>query len=186
MTAGTKLMSADELLQLPDDGTRYELVDGELITMSPSSRRHGMIAGRIAGHLSGYVRPRRLGEVLVADAGFVLRRGPDTVRCPDVSFVQQGRSIEDAFVSGAPDLAVEVISSSDTYTEVDAKVRDYLRAGARMVVVIDPRKQTAAVHTPTTNTLLSDDDTLDGGEVVPGWRLPLRELFELSSDLGGI
>src|SRR5216110_3175444 len=111
---------------MPDDGMRHELVEGELRTMSPSFGRHSMIAGRIAVHLGAYVRAARLGEILVAEGGYVLRRSPDTLRCPDISFVAKGREIGDAFVEGAPDLAFEVISSSDTYTEVESKVLDYL------------------------------------------------------------
>jgi Uma2 family endonuclease len=178
MTADVKLMTAEELAAMPDDGNRYELVNGELIAMAPSFARHGMIAGAIAVSLGHHVKTNRLGAVLVADAGFVLTRGPDTVRAPDAAFVRKGRAIEDAFLSGAPDLAVEVLSSGDRAKQVQAKVGDYLRAGARMVIVIDPRTETAVVHTAASTTRLSIDDTLDGGDVVPGWRLPLRELFE--------
>jgi Uma2 family endonuclease len=177
MTVTAKLMTAEELAEMPEDGNRYELVDGELIAVAPSFARHGRIAGRVVVSLGSHVESRGLGAVLVADAGFVLRRGPDTVRAPDAAFVRKGRAIEDAFLQGAPDLAVEVVSSSDRYSEVDAKVREYLRAGCRMVVVIDPRNETATVHTPSAATLLSIDDTIDGADVVPGWRLPLRGLF---------
>src|SRR5260221_6633394 len=166
MTADVKLMTAEELLALPDDGTRHELVEGELRTMSPSFGRHSMIAGRVAVDLGAYVRAARLGEILVAEGGYVLSRSPDTLRCPDVSFVARGRELGDSFVSGAPDLAVEVISSGDTYSEVDSKVRDYLRAGCSMVVVVDPPERSATVHTARNITRLSVDDTLDGGDVV--------------------
>jgi Uma2 family endonuclease len=179
MTADVKLMTAEELAAMPGDGNRYELVDGELIAMAPSFALHGMIAGEILGSLWQHVKRNGLGRVLAADAGYVLKRGPDTVRAPDAAFVRKGRSIEDAFLNGAPDLAVEVISSSDRYSDVEAKVREYLRAGSEMVIVVDPKKQTATVHTPAGTRLLSMDDTLDGGDVVPGWRLPLRELFEV-------
>lgn len=177
MTLDVKLMTAEELVRLPEDGNRYELVAGELVTMSPSFGRHSMIAGRIAAHLGHYVRSHGLGEVLVADGGYLLRRSPDTLRCPDVSFVAKGRLIEDAFVSGAPDLAVEVISSSDTYSEIESKVRDYLNAGCSMVAVVDPRKSSVSVHTVNNVTYLATGDTLDGGDLVPGWKLPLSEIF---------
>src|SRR4051794_26584724 len=111
MTVDARLMTAEELAAMPDDGNRYELANGELIAMAPSFARHGMIAGTIIGSLAHHVRMHRLGYVLAADAGYVLRRNPDTVRAPDASFVREGRSIEDAFLNGAPDLAVEVLSS---------------------------------------------------------------------------
>jgi Uma2 family endonuclease len=179
MTVDTRLMTAEELLAMPRGARRYELVDGELITMSPSGELHAIVAGRIAGHLGGFVRPRRLGEVLVAEGGFVLHRAPDTVRAPDVSFlraerVQRGRS----YVAGAPDLAVEVVSPNDHEADVNAKVRDYLDAGTRMVVVVDPETETATVHRRQATSRLAIDDAIDGADVVPGWLLPLREVFE--------
>ncbi len=177
MTQDVKQMTAEELVRLPEDGNRYELVAGELVPMSPSFGRHSMIAGRIAAHLGHHVRANRLGEVLVADGGFILRRSPDTVRCPDVSFVRNGRPIEDAFVNGAPDLAVEVVSSGDTYSEIESKVRDYLSAGCPMVAVVDPRKSSVSVHTASNVSYLSAGDALHGGDVVPGWKLPLAEIF---------
>jgi len=178
MTVDARLMTAEELAAMPDDGNRHELVNGELLTMTPSFALHGMIAGLIASSLGHHVSTNRLGHVLVADAGYLLQRGPDTVRAPDVSFVRKGRAIEDAFLSGAPDLAVEVLSSGDRAKQVEAKIGEYLRAGAQMVIVIDPRNETASVHTAGSITRLSIDDALDGGDVVPGWRLPLRDLFE--------
>ncbi|HYM62773.1 MAG TPA: Uma2 family endonuclease [Thermoanaerobaculia bacterium] len=177
MSVGAKLITAEDLSRLPDEGNRYELVEGELRTMSPSSGRHGMLAGRIAAHLGSYVRAAGLGEVVVAEAGFLLRKDPDTVRCPDVGFVAKGRAIEDAFITGAPDLAIEVISPSDAYSDVITKVRDYLGAGCRMVILIDPRRQSATVHTSDTTVHLSAADAIDGDAVIPGWKLPLRELF---------
>jgi Uma2 family endonuclease len=106
-------------------------------------------------------------------------RNPDTVLAPDVPFVRQERDLDErGFYPGPPDLAVEVISPSDTYTEVDEKVAKYLACGTPMVIVVDPRKRSASVYTPGNFIRVSVDDTLDGGDVVPGWKLPLRELFE--------
>src|SRR5207253_1015488 len=140
---------------------------------------HGSISQEIARQLGNHVRAQHLGKVYGADIGFVLSRDPDTVRAPDAAFVRADRVVRmKEYFPGAPDLAVEVISPNDTYTEVDAKVREYLRAGAQMVIVVNPRNETAAVHTATGSTHLSIDDTLDGGDVVPGWRLPLRDIFE--------
>jgi Uma2 family endonuclease len=82
------------------------------------------------------------------------------------------------YFPGTPDLAVEVLSPNDRASEVEAKVRHWLRSGTRMVMVVDPETQTATVHTSTTTVRLSANDALDGGDVVPGWKLPLRELFD--------
>ncbi|HWS70911.1 MAG TPA: Uma2 family endonuclease [Thermoanaerobaculia bacterium] len=179
MTVDARLMTAEELLRMPDDGMRHELVNGEVSTMSPAGEEHGGISQEIARQLGNHVRAQRLGKVYGADVGFVLSRDPDTVRAPDAAFVRADRVVHmKEYFPGAPDLAIEVISPNDTYTEVDAKVREYLRAGSQMVVVINPRNQSATVHTANGGTHLSIDDTLDGGDVVPGWRLPLRDIFE--------
>lgn len=179
MTVDLTLMTAQDLLRMPDDGMRHELVQGELITMAPAGARHGKIGMRIALHLGNHVVARNLGATYTSDTGFVLSHDPDSVRMPDASFVRRERDVPvEEFFPGHPDLAVEVISPSDRYTEVDAKVREYLSAGAQMVIVVNPRNQTAAVHTPAGSKHLSIDDTLDGGDVVPGWRLPLSEIFE--------
>lgn len=174
-----RLMTADELLAMPDDGMRHELVEGEVVATAPAGADHGEIAGRIAGYLGPFVRERKLGRMYIAETGFVLARDPDTVRAPDVAFVRAERVVHTAtYVVGAPDLAVEVISPTDSYGEIDAKVTEYLAAGCRMVIVINPRNQTATVTTPKGVKRLTIDDTLDGADVIPGWTLPMRELFE--------
>lgn len=179
MTVDVKLMTAEELLRMPDDDVRHELVNGELVTMTPAGEEHGDISMAIGSRLAQYVREQRLGKTYSSDTGFLLSRDPDTVRAPDAAFVRADRVVRlKEYFPGAPDLAIEVISPNDTYAEVDAKVREYLRAGAQIVIVINPRNETAAVHTAAASKRLSIDDTLDGGDVVPGWRLPLRELFE--------
>ena len=178
MPVQTRVMTADELLAMPDDGRRHELVRGELITMSPAGTRHGRVASRLMVSLTAFVNPKRLGEVFPPDTGFVIAQGPDTVRAPDVSFVSAERMVNtEKYFPGPPDLAVEVVSPNDTYSEVEAKVREYIAAGTRMVIVVNPRNETATITTPWGVTQLTAADTLTGGDVVPGWSLPLRELF---------
>lgn len=175
-------ITAEDLLRMPNDGFRYELVRGELRKMSPSGHTHGKIAIKISTPLSNYVWKKKLGEIYAAETGFKLASRPDTVRAPDVAFVRQERveAAEDVqgFWPGAPDLAVEVLSPGDTYSEVDEKVCDWLDAGTRMVVVVDPRNRSVTVYRSRDDIIiLSENDTLDGGDVVPGWKLPVKDIF---------
>ncbi|HEX6372331.1 MAG TPA: Uma2 family endonuclease [Longimicrobium sp.] len=175
-------MTADELLAMPDDGIRRELVEGELREMTPAGWQHGRIAGNIAGELRTYVRAHRLGVMATAEASYRLSVDPDTVRVPDVSFVRQERvdQIGDptGYWPGAPDLAFEVISPNDRYTEVRSKVDEYLAAGTPMVVLVDPQNREVVVFRPSVGRLeLTVDDVLEGGDVVPGWKLPVRDIF---------
>src|ERR1043165_8526438 len=125
----TTLMTADELLRMPDDGYRYELVRGELRKMTAAGNRHSIIAMRIGHSLMTYLDAKPLGEVTGADGGFWIARNPDTVRVPDVGFIRRERAVmTDHFFDGPPDIAVEVISPNDTYTEVAGKTAEWLQA----------------------------------------------------------
>ena len=182
MTLQSRLMTADELIRLPRDGRRHELVRGELRTMPPAGFEHGDIASLFGLSLGTYVRNRGLGKIVVGDIGFRLTTDPDTVRAPDVAFVNAERVGAAGRVTGywpgAPDLVVEVISPNDLYTEVDDKVAEWLEHGARLVFVVNPRRRTVAVHRPSEPVrILGEGDVLDGEDVVPGWSLPVRDLF---------
>jgi Uma2 family endonuclease len=179
----TQVMTAEELLRLPDDGFRYELVQGELHRMSPAGHRHGRLALNITTPLDQYVRANALGAVYAAATGFQLTVDPDTVRAADVAFVRQERveavGDTDGYWPGAPDLAVEVVSPNDLYTEIEEKVIDWLDAGARMVVIVNPRKRFVTVYRSRTNiTLLTENDTLDGTDVVPSWQIAVQDVFK--------
>jgi Uma2 family endonuclease len=182
MTTHAKLMTAEELAQMPDDGWRYELVQGVLRKMAPAGDEHGAVAMRLGWRLAQYVEANGLGVVYAAETGFRLRSNPDTVRAADVSFVRQEQiaavGIGPGFRIGAPDLAVEVVSPGDRPDEVKEKVQDWLDAGTRMVVIIEPRKEVVTVYrSPTESTVLTINDELTGGDVVPGWATPVRALF---------
>ncbi|MGI8588524.1 MAG: Uma2 family endonuclease [Chloroflexia bacterium] len=182
MALQTQTVTADELLHMPDDGFRYELVKGELRQMAPAGSQHGQIAIALAGRLFQYVDAHRLGVVFAAETGFLLSSKPDTVRAPAVAFVSQERiaatKVGVGYWPGAPDLAAEVISPGDTYTEVEEKVFGWLEAGARMVIVVNPRKRPVTVyHSLTEIFVLTENDQIDGGSVVPGWTLAVRDLF---------
>ena len=181
MATQSKLMTAEELLEMPDDGFRYELVRGELVKMPPAGHMPAFYEQNIGGELRAYVKANRLGRVYGASGGFRLETNPDTVLEPDAAFVRQER-VEavgdgDGFFPGPPDLAIEVISPSDRLTEVSDKVAEWLAAGVLMVVVVNPRNRTVQPHTPDGVTELTEADTLDGGDVVPGWRLLVADIF---------
>lgn len=180
-TTATNLTTAEELLDMPDDGYRYELVRGEIRKMAPPGLYHGVNGSRIVETLLPHVRRNGLGEVPLPSPGFILSRNPDHVREPDVSFIRQGRIDEIGYTRRyfpeAPDLVVEVISPNDRYADVDEKVSDWLGAGVQMVIVVNERNHTAKVHTPAGALTLTEADTLDGGDVVPGWSMPVADIF---------
>ncbi len=175
-------MTADELLHMPDDGMRHELIRGELRTMPPAGGLHGVVANRLAFRVTAFVEPRGLGLVFAAETGFWLERNPDHVRAPDLAFIAAERlpssGIPANFPQIVPDLVAEVVSPSDTAREVEEKIQDWLQAGVRMVLALRPRQRTVAVHRSLHDvTILSNDDVLDGGDVLPGFTCPVRELF---------
>jgi Uma2 family endonuclease len=174
------ITTARELLEASDLG-RCELLRGELVMMSPSGAEHGAIAVRIAASLQSFVRERRMGTVIGADGGFQIAHDPDTVRAPDVGFVCADRvrgGLTRGFFPGAPDLAVEVVSPSDRASEVLAKTRDWLAAGCRAVWVVDPAERTVSIHDNCGQVrTLGVSDELTGSDVVPGFRLPVAEIF---------
>jgi Uma2 family endonuclease len=183
MATTDKLMTADELLRLPDDGQRHELIAGELRTMAPSGGEHGRVTLNLTTPLDQYVRAHGLGCVYAAETGFQLTAGPDTVRAPDVAFVRQERVLAVGrvmgYLPGPPDLAAEVLSPNDRPAEVEEKVASWLAHGTRLVLVVDPRRRIVRVYRPGTPPhTLAESDVLSGEDVVPGWTLPVGALFE--------
>jgi len=175
-------LTAEELLRLSTTGQRYELVKGELFEMPPAGGRHGDVAMQIGSLLNFHVRANQLGRVFAAETGFILRRGPDTVRAPDASFVTKQRLPEGELPAGyielAPDLAVEVVSPGDTAREIRDKAADWLSAGTRLVWVINPDTRSATVYRSLEDVQdLSEDDILEGGGVIPGFACDIRDLF---------
>jgi len=161
---------------------RYDLIRGELIALPPASEQLGATAANIAGHLWQHVRSHRLGRVYTAETGFVLARDPDVVLVPDVAFVRADRlppdEMRSKFYEGPPDLAIEVISPSERTTQTQQKVLEYLRAGTQLVWVVDPPRRTVTVYHPDHSArILRIDDELDGGEVLPGLRISVAEIF---------
>lgn len=183
MVVQTQLMTAEELWETLDLGGRVELVKGELVTMSPGGHFHGRVGARALVFLGQFGLEQHLGEVYTAKTGFILSRNPDTVRAPDAAFVaaervgQQDR--QEGYFVGAPDLAVEIVSPNDTSAEVEQKVLDYLDAGTRMVWVFYPNTKRVFVHRGRGQArVLTVDDSLDGEDVIPGFRVPLSDIFD--------
>ena len=180
--ATTRWVTVEDVERLPDDGYRYDLIDGELIRMTPAASGHGEVAFEIAWHLGTFVRPRRLGRIYAAETGFILRRNPDVILGPDVAFVREERipadHDPDHFLPLAPDLAVEVISPSERRGQITRKVRTYLEGGVRLLWLVNPRRRTVTVYSPGAEPrVLTGADELDGGDVLPGFRLPVTAIF---------
>jgi Uma2 family endonuclease len=175
------LLTIDEFERLPDDEWRCELVRGVVVREPPAGFEHGRVANRILHLLTGFVEKHGLGEVLASETGFVLFEEPPTVRAPDAAFVAEGRVPSPAppgFGRLAPDLAVEVVSPSNTIAQIHSKVLDYLDAGSRLVWVVDPATRSVTVYRSRKEIrLLVGDEELDGGEVLPGFRVGLSEIF---------
>ena len=177
-----KLITAEQLYELPDDGLNYELLRGTLVSEPVPGRIHGRTVARISQLLSNFVNAKRLGVVYTGDTGFVLARHPDTVRGPDVAFLSNERERETEgarpYIPGAPDLAVEVVSPSDRTREVLGKVSDYLAAGSRIVWVVNPvREEVSVFRSPFAPRVLADTDLLDGEDVLPGFSVTIAEIF---------
>ncbi len=183
MTTIAATFTAEQLLAMPADGWRYELVDGELRRMAPAGHEHGRVAQNLAWRLGQHARTHRLGAVYAAETGFLIRRDPDTVRAPDLAFIASVRA--DAargvrgYFPGAPDLAVEVVSPSDSFSDVEEKVFEWLDAGSIAVVVVDPRRRRVTVSRSKQDIRVQGaDDVLDLSFVVAGFSIPVADLFE--------
>jgi Uma2 family endonuclease len=176
-----RLIAADELLAMPEDGYRHELVDGELRMMSPAGGRHGRIALKLARRLGDYVEQHDLGETFAAETGFLLKRTPDTVRAPDLAFVVHARlgnlANDPGYLPLAPDLVAEVISPSDRWSDVEEKVLDWLAAGVAAVLVVDPQTRTIRDYRSAGQIQVHRDGWVDLSDIVRGFQLDVLELF---------
>ncbi|MBB4635294.1 Uma2 family endonuclease [Longimicrobium terrae] len=183
MKSALEPVTARALLMMPEHDKRLELIRGVVHQRPHAVWAVGAASAGGLRALGAYVEPRGLGEV-VARAGFWVERDPDTVLAPNFAFVsaQRLRALEDCgrnfYYPGPPDLAGEVTCKVDQPEEAEARVARWLAAGTRMVLLIDASRRTVAVHRPGCIPLhLTDDDVLEGGDVVPGWTLPVRDIF---------
>jgi Uma2 family endonuclease len=181
MSNATDYLTADQLAAMPENGNRFELVDGELHMMSPAGGRHGRIAGKLFLRIGNHVERHKLGETFAAETGFLLRQNPDTVRAPDISFVTYERLGEFAdhpgYLPVAPDLVVEVVSPSDQSSEVESKANAWLRAGVRVVLVVDPQTKSIRDYRSFDQIRVHNEGVVDLEDVLPGFKLAVAELF---------
>ena len=181
---GTKtLLTSEDLWKIVADGSRYELYRGELVPMTPVGLEHGRIVIRFGRLLDEHVEKSRLGTV-GTEVGFHLFQKPDTTLAPDIAFIAQSRvpqgSAAEKFVEFAPDLAVEVLSPWDTVTEITRKIEVYLNAGVRLVWIVDPGTQRVTTYRSLQDVkVLTSDEELDGGDVLPGFRIKVSEIFAI-------
>jgi Uma2 family endonuclease len=182
MAVERKLVTAEELLAMSDDGLRRELIDGEVRTMAPASGGHGLDVGVIHGHIFVFLLAHPIGAVLAAETGFRLRRDPDRVRAPDVAVVlyanRPRETIGPGYLESAPDLAVEVVSPNDTADEVAEKVADWLAAGTSMLWVVYRGPRVEVHRADGRVQRLGADDQVDGADVLPGFRMRVRDLLD--------
>jgi len=181
-TAAQQSMTGDQLFALPSDGMRYELIRGELAAMSPVGFEHGKIVFRLGGILERFVSAAGVGELVGSDVGFYLERDPDTVRAPDIAFLGNAKLKQIAdrtkFVNNAPDLAVEVVSPSDSLQAIEEKAEAFLEAGTKLVWVVNPRNQRVWVYQRQKKPIVFEgEDVLEAESLIPGLRIPVREIF---------
>lgn len=186
MVAQERLHTAEEfweIAQRPENADkRLALIDGEIVEMPPSSQINTVIAMRIGHFFNAFVIPHDLGYVTGADGGFTLTE--HNARQPDVAFIAKARHpvLEGVAFPIAPDLAVEVISPSESSNDVLKKVQRYIEAGTRLVWAVYPLEQTVYVWSPAPDgglhvKIFGVEDTLDGGDVLPGFTLKVRDIF---------
>ena len=178
-------ITAEDFWRMPSTEMHRELVNGEIIEMNPPGWNHGRLVSFIAHSIEEHVRKHGGGEVAAGDVGVVLNLSydPERVRGADVAFLSAeriaARKPTEKWYPAAPDLAVEILSPSESSANIQQKVRDYLEAGARLVWIIAPQAQTATVYRAGgTARLLREYDCLEGEDVLPGLIIPLEELFK--------
>ncbi len=182
-TVTQKLLTAEEFARLPapTDGSRQELVRGEIVSMPPPRFRHSEVVGRVYSIIDQHVRPARLGRV-VPETGVRTERGPDSVRGPDVAYWSAEKlpfgTVPDVYPQVSPDLCVEVLSPDETPRKVREKLEEYFESGIRMVWIVDPDERTVTIHrNALEGRILLENATLDGEDVLPSFSCVVKEFF---------
>ncbi len=169
-----KVWTDEELMALPKDGHRYEVVDGKLVDMGSAGALHGNLAVTLSSALFAVVKAKKLGALFDSSTAFRMKSG--NLRSPDISFFARERlqgvtELPTGFLEGAPDLAVEVLSPSNTVEEIEGEIAEYFENGARLVWVINPTQRYVLVYRSAheLELLLKSADTPDREEVIPGF-----------------
>jgi Uma2 family endonuclease len=183
MVTTEKLVTAEELLQMdkPADGSRLELLQGELIRLTPAGARHGRTTLAVGTVLFTFVREKGLGQVVSNDTGVFTEKDPDTVLAPDLAYWSHERlpELPEGFVEVPPDLAVEVVSPGDSQSYVHRKVLHYLDHGVALVWVVDPKTQTVTEYRSRQDVrILAEAEEITGGDVLPGFSCRVGEFFQ--------
>ncbi len=183
MATTEKLVTAEDLLRMPEpsDGSRHELWEGELVHMTPAGGRHGACCVAVASILHRYVKQRSAGHVVSNDTGIFTEKAPDTVLAPDLAYWSRERLAEmpEGFVEVPPDLAVEVVSPSDSQSYVHRKVLHYLDHRVGLVWVVDPKTRTVTVYRSRRDVrILDEGEEITGGDVLPGLSCRVGEFFQ--------
>ena len=181
--ASPKLVTAEELLEMDSRDIKGELIRGVFCERMSEGMEHGEITILLASGMINFVRPRRLGRVIGGDSGVFLEKGPDTVRDPDLAYISADKLPLDVRVKGylevIPDLVTEIISPSDRPAQIHDKTRMWLSYGVRIVWEVYPERREVWVHRlGHPYTVLGEDDTLDGDDVIPGFSIPVRDIFD--------
>jgi Uma2 family endonuclease len=179
-TIVTGPLTLEEFARLPDDGVRHEISEGELITVPAPKSLHSRIASKVFNRIQAVLKESGFGEVFL-EAGYLLSRGPLTVRQPDVSALSKERieaTAPDDYFEGAPEMAVEIVSPSHSAQDLEIKVEQYLQSGARQVWVLYPKTKRLHLFRPNSQvTVLDETQTLDAGELLPGFSVKVADLF---------
>ena len=176
------LMTANDLLRLYGEGVRGELIRGVLCQTRPTGAEHGVIVVNLASELRSFIKPGKLGRVAASDSGVWLEHDPDTVREPDIAYFSAQKIPLDQRVTGyaevVPDLVVEVASPGDTRRQVNDKALMWLSYGVRLVWVVHPDTRTVDAHRPRSGaSTLTQNDPLDGYDVLPGFTCNVSDIF---------
>ncbi|MEO8271053.1 MAG: Uma2 family endonuclease [Aureliella sp.] len=186
-TVTEKLITAEEFfdwVELPTNrGRRFELRAGEVIEMPPAGKYHGFVCGNVAGILRNFAIARKKGYVCTNDAGVIVRRNPDSVRGPDVTFYLDEETADDMqrqYADVPPALAVEVVSPGDRINDVMQRVAQLMSRGVQTVWVVDPEARDVSIcRSGTEPVLISDSDLVTAGPPLSDFSCPAREFFAM-------
>ena len=180
MVAPARRYSIHDLAGFPDDGKLRELVDGRMVEWDVPTYEQGEVEAILAAVLLRHAQEHRLGHVVSGEVMVRVQGSEDAVRGADIAFYRRGRPRDRraAATLAVPDLVVEILSPSDRAGEVDRKIGHWLRAGVRLLWYVNPETGTTTVHTGAGSRCVAAEETLDGGDVLPGLRLRLRDLLE--------